>query len=106
VPLSVLPGLLVFALLGNFLEEVLFRGYVLGLLERRYGSVAAGVLSGVVFSFCHVFLATTVTGIGAPLLAFALWEGIIAGVVGARYGIVPAALTHGGAIFLLSSGLI
>lgn len=103
VPVAVMPGLLVFALLGNLLEEVLFRGYMLGLLERRFSPVKAGVLSGAVFAFCHVFLATTVTG--APLLVFTLWEGIIAGIVGVRYGIVPAALTHGGAVFLLSSGL-
>jgi uncharacterized protein len=47
-----------------------------------------------------------VTGVGYPLLVFTLWEGVIAGVVGAKRGVLPAALTHGGTIFLLSSGLI
>jgi hypothetical protein len=49
---------------------------------------------------------TLVTGAGYPLLLFTLWEGIIAGLVGARGGALPATLTHGLAIFLLSSGLI
>ena len=49
---------------------------------------------------------STVTGVGYPLLLFTLWEGMIAGIVGARGGVLPSTLTHGGAIFLLSSGLI
>ena len=44
--------------------------------------------------------------IARTLLAFTLWEGTIAGLVGAKGGVLPATLTHGGAIFLLSSGLI
>jgi membrane protease YdiL (CAAX protease family) len=97
---------LAFALLGNLLEETLFRGYVLGLLALNMTRIEAGVASGLVFAFCHVYLATTVTAVGYPLLVFTLWEGTIAGVVGARSGVLPAALTHGGAIFMLSSGLI
>ncbi|MDZ7724985.1 MAG: CPBP family glutamic-type intramembrane protease [candidate division KSB1 bacterium] len=98
--------LLVFALLGNLFEETLFRGYVLGFLSKTRNLTVAGIVSGVVFALCHSFLATTVTDIGIPLLLFTLWEGVIAGLVGARHGILPAALTHGGAIFMLSSGLI
>src|SRR5690606_21042 len=41
-------------------------------------------------ALCHVFLATTVTAAGAPLLLFTLWEGVICGVVGARHGVLPA----------------
>jgi uncharacterized protein len=96
----------VFALLGNLLEEGLFRGYVLGHLETKMGSSRAGIVSGIVFAFCHIFLAITVTDIGLPLLLFTLWEGVIAGLIGARFGVIPAAVAHGGAIFLLSSGII
>ncbi len=103
-PALLLP-ILVFALLGNLFEETLFRGYVLGRLEERQTPLAAGVSSGFVFALCHVFLAITVTGVGTPLLLFTVWEGVIAGIVGAKCGLVPAALTHGGAVFLLSSGL-
>lgn len=106
VPLRIVPAILVFALLGNLLEEALFRGYVAGLLVRTMTPTAAGVWSGVVFAFCHVYLAITVTGVGYPLLLFTLWEGVIAGLIGARWGVLPSALTHGGAIFLLSSGLV
>jgi membrane protease YdiL (CAAX protease family) len=106
VPHDLLLPTLVFALLGNLLEEALFRGYVYGWLIQTMRPLSAAVVSGVVFAFCHSYLATTVTGVGYPLLVFTLWEGTIAGVVGAKCGVLPAALTHGGAIFLLSSGLI
>ncbi|MFO0968374.1 MAG: CPBP family glutamic-type intramembrane protease [Gemmataceae bacterium] len=105
VPTAHLAALLGFALLGNLLEEALFRGYVLGYLAQTMSSLKAGVASGLVFAFCHIFLATTVTSVGYPLLVFTLWEGAIAGLVGARSGVLPATLTHGGAIFLLASGL-
>jgi uncharacterized protein len=106
VPFRIIPAILVFALLGNLFEETLFRGYVLGLLAQKMTPIQAGICSGVVFSFCHIFLAITVTDIGYPLLVFTLWEGVIAGIVGAMGGVIPSTLTHGGTIFLLSSGLL
>lgn len=105
VSLNLIVPILIFALFGNLLEEGLFRGYVMGILKERQRPIIAGVSSGVVFAFCHIFLALTVTNIGLAILLFTLWEGCIAGLIASRYGIVPATLTHGGAIFLLSSGL-
>lgn len=99
-------SILVFALAGNLLEELLFRGYVYNFLKRKDVDLKASVTSGFVFALCHVFLATTVTSIGVPLLLFTLWEGVICGIVGAKYGILPAAVVHGGAIFVLASGLV
>lgn len=103
---SLLPSIAAFAFLGNLFEELLFRGYLASALEPRFGRMGAGLRSGLVFAACHVYLATTVTGVGWPLLAFTAWEGLVAGFVGARRGLVPAALAHGGAILLLSSGLV
>lgn len=57
------------------------------------------------FAACHAFLATTVTDVGWPLLAFTLWEGLICAFLRLRWGVIPAAIAHGLAIFLLSSGL-
>ncbi|HET6325057.1 MAG TPA: CPBP family intramembrane glutamic endopeptidase [Planctomycetaceae bacterium] len=105
VPSAALPAILVFAFLGNLLEELLFRGYVFGWLAEKMSLMRAGLASGVVFAFCHIYLASTVTDIGYPLLVFTLWEGMIAGVVGAKGGVLASTMTHGGAIFLLSSGL-
>ena len=98
--------ILLFAVFGNFFEEGLFRGYVLGFLKQKQSPIAAGINSGIIFAFCHIYLAVTVTNIGLPLLLFTLWEGIIAGLIGTKYGIIPSTIAHGGAIFLLSSGLI
>ncbi len=115
VATQLLPAIFVFAMLGNLLEELLFRGYVLEGLKRhhterahcgRFRWVTPGVQSGMVFALCHVFLATTVSSVGVPLLLFTLWEGIIAGLVGEKHGVLAATITHGGAIFLLSSGLV
>jgi uncharacterized protein len=106
VPFRNIPAIFVFAMLGNLFEEALFRGYALALFAQKMTPVTAGICSGVLFAFCHIFLAITVTDIGYPLLVFALWEGIIAGIVGAKGGVIPSTVTHGGTIFLLSSGLI
>lgn len=100
-----LGSILAFALMGNLLEELLFRGYVYNLLRKKDPDLRAGVATGFVFCLCHVFLATTVTPVGAPLLLFTLWEGVICGIVGARYGVLPATLVHGGGIFVLASGV-
>lgn len=66
----------------------------------------AALASGVTFGLGHIFLALTVTGIGYPLLVFALYEGIIAAMIRMKFGVIPAAITHGMAIFFLASGLI
>lgn len=105
VDTALLIPILIFALLGNLFEEGLFRGYVLGYLQHKQNRLLAGIASGIVFAFCHIFLAITVTNVGFPLLLFALWEGVITGLVGAEYGTIPSTLCHGGAVFLLSSGL-
>lgn len=106
VSTSLLIPILIFTLLGNLFEEGLFRGYVLGLLKNKRKPIIAGIYSGIIFALCHMFLAITVTNIGIPLLVFTLWEGIISGIVGVKYGIIPATIAHGGTIFLLSSSLI
>lgn len=106
VAVSLLPALLFFALAGNLFEEVLFRGFVQGRLEQEFGALRAALSSGVLFAACHAFLASTVTDVGWPLLLFTLYEGLICAFLRMRYGVLSAALAHGLAIFLLSSGLV
>lgn len=103
-----LPFIFIVAILGNLYEEVLFRGYLQGYLEKKMGFKAfqAAVVSGLAFACGHVFLATSVSDIGWPLLAFALWEGIIAGLVKMKSGVIASTLMHGGAVFILASGLV
>ncbi|GAA2112077.1 CPBP family intramembrane glutamic endopeptidase [Actinomadura alba] len=106
VALTLLPVLLLFCLAGNLAEEVLFRGFLQGYLERRSSAIRAALLSGLLFAACHVFLASTVTDAGWPLLAFTLYEGLICAFLRMRKGVIAAALAHGIAIFLMASGLI
>lgn len=108
VPLQLLPFILFITLSGNLYEEVLFRGYFYGWLTKKEGMkpIIAGLISGVFFSFGHIFLAFNVTSVGISLLIFALWEGCLAGLVRSRFGVIPATLTHGLAVFLLTCGLI
>lgn len=108
VPLTLLPLTLFLALTGNFYEEVLFRGYIQGWMEKKRGfaPLKSALFSGIFFSFGHLFLSYNVTGTGSPLLVFTLWEGTLAGVVRSRWGVLPAVLTHGLAVFIMTSGLI
>lgn len=100
--------ILLITVLGNLWEEVLFRGYLQGYLEKIAGfsPIRAAVASGIGFSFGHIFLAVNVTDAGLNLLLFALYEGVIAGLVRMKYGLIPATLTHGLALFGLTSGLL
>jgi membrane protease YdiL (CAAX protease family) len=97
--------LFVFSLIGNAYEELLFRGFLQSLLAERVGARRAVVISGVAFAFGHVPLATTVTNIGAPILAFTAFEGLICAELYRRFGLLAAVVAHGGGIFLVASGL-
>lgn len=103
-----LPGIIAVALIGNFYEELLFRGFLQDYLQTDIGTsrLSAALISGIAFAAGHSFLAVTVTSVGAPLLLFALYEGIIAGLVRMRWGLLPAVLSHGGAILLLTGGFV
>ncbi|MFW6362120.1 MAG: CPBP family intramembrane glutamic endopeptidase [Spirochaetota bacterium] len=103
-----LPGILAVALIGNFYEELLFRGFLQDYLQTEIGTsrLSAALISGIAFAAGHSFLAVTVTSVGAPLLLFALYEGIIAGLIRMRWGLLPAVLSHGGAILLLTGGFV
>lgn len=106
VALSLLPALFVMAMLGNLMEEVLFRGYLQGYLEKLYTPVRAAVLSALMFALGHVFLATTVTDLGIAIILFTLYEGAVCAFLRLKFGIWSAAMAHGLAIFALASGLI
>ncbi len=100
----------VFALCGNLLEEVLFRGFLQSHLEDessgRTGRWRAALLSGLVFAAGHLFLAYNVTDVGWPLVAFTLFEGLVCAIVALRHGVLGSTVAHGGAIFVLASGLV
>lgn len=102
--------LAVFALCGNLVEEVLFRGFLQAHLEDhlpgRSGRWRAALLSALIFAAGHLFLAYNLTGLGWPLLAFTLFEGLVCAVIAMRHGVLGATVAHGGAIFLLTSGLV
>lgn len=87
---------------GNTLEEILFRGFLQGHLETVTTAVRAAVISGIAFGACHAFLAFTVTPIGWPILVFTLAEGLACAFLRMRYGLFPAILAHGTAIFLIA----
>jgi len=106
VPSNLIVPIFITALLGNLYEEVLFRGYFQGYMEKQVGELKAMLLSGVLFALGHIFLASTVTDIGWLLLLFVLYEGLIAAFVRMKVGVIGATLAHGLAIFTLASGLI
>lgn len=101
-----LSSLLFFCISVNFLEESIYRGYFQGYMLNYYSPFKSAILSGFLFSFSHIFLATTVTNAGVGVLIFTLYEGIIAGLVYNRAGVLGSSFSHGLAIFVLCSGLI
>lgn len=105
MPAGVLPALLALTLAGNLLEEVLFRGLLQGEWVQRVTPGRAVLLSGLTFATGHIFLASTVTSVGAPLLVFTLVEGLVCAEVYRREGVLASTLTHGLTIFGLSAGL-
>lgn len=100
------PSLLFMALCGNWLEEVLFRGYLQGYISKLTGYWRTVLLSGLSFAAGHIFLSATVTDLGFIVLLFTFYEGFICAVVRANHGVVASTLTHGTAIFILAAGLI
>lgn len=96
---------LVFALLGNAYEELLFRGMLQQRLARHMSPARAAIASAALFSLCHAWLAFLVTRGGVPVLAFTLIEGLVAALVFRRAGLPAAALAHGLAIGALAGGL-
>ncbi|MFW5418061.1 hypothetical protein J0910_15725 [Nocardiopsis sp. CNT-189] len=46
------------------------------------------------------------TDAGPPLLLFTLYVGLICALLRMRRGVVPAAVAHGPAIFLIGAGLL
>lgn len=105
-PRHLLLPLLIFALFGNLLEEVLFRGLLQSQLQKITTSFHAILLSGLFFALGHTFLAITVTDLGYMVLVFTLYEGLICAWLANRFGVVPASLAHGLAIFFLSAGIL
>lgn len=103
---SFLLPLLIFCLLGNFLEEVLFRGMLQNYLLGHLSSTRALFISALTFAMGHSFLAITVTNIGPMILIFTLWEGLICSWLYKKYGLLSATLAHGLAIFIISGDLI
>lgn len=103
---TLLPALLFMALAGNFLEEVIFRGFLQSYLAKQMTGLRAAAVSGVIFAVAHVFLASTVTALGWPLLVFVLIEGLVCAFVYRNFGLVSSTVAHGFAIFILSSGVL
>src|SRR5450830_1394452 len=103
---SALPLLLGFALAANCYEELLFRGLLQQQLRAWLPAWRAALVSGLLFGLCHAFLATSVTQVGAPILVFTVIEGVVAGLVYCRAGLLGASLAHGLAIFALAAGWV
>lgn len=104
VPGIMIAPLLCISIVGNFYEEILFRGYLQGYFEKVLGPRLAATLSALFFSAGHIFLASTVTNIGAAILIFTVYEGSIAAFLRMRFGLISAILAHGLGIFMLASG--
>ncbi len=98
--------ILVFALIGNAYEELLFRGLLQETIATYTTSLHAAWLSALAFCFCHIFLAFNLTQIGTPLLVFTLIEGLAAAFAYRQSGFLAVCLTHGLVIFVMAMGWV
>lgn len=106
VTVALLPALFLMAFAGNFLEELIFRGFLQSYFAKHMANIRAALLSGVTFAAAHVFLASTVTDLGWPILLFVAIEGMVCAFIYRSFGLISATLVHGTAIFLLAAGLL
>ena len=80
-------GLLIFALVPAFSEEIAFRGFILAGMEKSYDTRTAIILSSFLFGFLHVLISlfqqlfsATLLGLVLGLLAVqtrSIWPGIL-----------------------------
>jgi membrane protease YdiL (CAAX protease family) len=106
LPLALWPSVLWISLSGNFLEELLFRGYLQAWLERELTPARAVWGSAIAFAAFHAFLAAQLGGTaGLLLIVFTFYEGLICAWIRKQEGVLASALAHGLGIFLISSGL-
>lgn len=96
--------LLVFALVANAYEELLFRGLLQNTLGKTRAPTQAAFISGFFFCLCHANLAMQFSHASLSILLFTLIEGLAAAFVYSWAGLLGATLTHGLAVFALAAG--
>lgn len=90
---TLLPSLLMSALVAGISEEAGFRGYLQGPLERRYGPAMGIAIASIVFGLAHLS-----HGAFLPAILFDMGWGALYGLLTYRTGsIVPAILLHSSA---------
>jgi membrane protease YdiL (CAAX protease family) len=91
--ITVLPSLLMSALVAGISEEAGFRGYMQGPLEHRYGPAMAIAITSVAFGLTHM-----THGAFLPAILFDVGWGALYGFLTYRSGsIVPAIILHSSA---------
>lgn len=83
-----------FMLINALTEELVFRGYVMTSLRRRWGSGAAITCTAVLFGTQHILFAATVPAMLVYFVAFTVW-GLIAALIMHRQGrLFPMVIAH------------
>lgn len=91
--ITLLPSLLMSAIVAGISEEAGFRGYMQGPLERRYGPVTAIAITSIAFGLAHLSHGTFL-----PAILFDIGWGALYGVLTYLSGsIVPAVILHSSA---------
>jgi membrane protease YdiL (CAAX protease family) len=91
--ITVLPSLIMSAMVAGISEEAGFRGFMQGPLERRYGPAIGITVTSVAFGLAHL-----THGLFLPAILFDIGWGAIYGLLTYRSGsIVPAIILHSAA---------
>ncbi len=91
--ITLLPSLLMSAMVAGISEEAGFRGYMQGPLERRYGPAMGIAITSIVFGLAHL-----THGAFVPAILFDIGWGALYGLLTYQSGsIVPAIVLHSSA---------
>ena len=88
--IAVLP----FMVLNAPTEELVFRGYGLAGLERRWGAGLAIVATSILFGLQHIFFAASLPGMLVFFLAFTVWGMTAALIVRKQGRLFPVVIAH------------
>jgi uncharacterized protein len=97
---KILPWALLFSLTNGFMEELLFRGLFLKLLETKIGFKLSNILTAAIFAFAHLQVTYVTHTIGFLIVVFLL--GLLLGsIMKKTNSIIAPTLIHAGADMMM-----
>lgn len=92
---SLLVSVAAFIIIDKFIEELVFRGYLQGYLDRFYSPLKSNILTTSVYSLSHLLILIIMGQHFLFVFVYSIFAGFIFSGLRNRYGIVSSALANG-----------